>query len=164
MKIPIKASKTNLSFIALVILSLLTIIFVLFYNRFSSLFIHPKELVEGYPTSPTYPDSSFVDSTKEPNAVGGDYSYHGTWETDDSVPTVMAWYLEKLQSEGWNMNVLPADPQAPDIQYAEGYKGEDIYNIIQVSVIRDKSTNKTKAIIEFPSKSSGYEDEEGEEE
>jgi hypothetical protein len=106
----------------------------------------PPTLVEGYPTSPIYPDSELKDSEKTPHYLG-DYSYHGTWETTDSVPTVMAWYIEKLPSEGWFIDDYPADSQAEDIQFIDAHKEEQT---IQVSVIRDPDTQKTKVVIEYP--------------
>jgi hypothetical protein len=117
-------------------------------------------IADDYPESPVYPNADFQDSNKVESYTKTDFSYDGTWKTQDDVATVMAWYIDKLKNDGWNMNVLPANPNATDIQYAEGYYGKNIYKIIQVSVIKEKDTQKTKIVLEFPSKSSSFEDEE----
>jgi hypothetical protein len=115
-------------------------------------------LVEGYPTSPVYPESEFSESTRDLEPAG-DFSYHGTWETTDSVPTVMNWYIERLPQEGWFIDDYPAQDQAETIQYLDAHQEDDITNILQLSVIRDPDTNTTKVILEYPAKSTGDEDE-----
>ena len=105
-----------------------------------------QQLVEGFPTSPIYPKAEFTDSEKTPHYLG-DFSYHGTWETGDSVPVVMAWYLEKLPQEGWFIDDYPADKNAQDVQFIDGHK-ED--KVIQVSVTREQGAQTTKVIIEYP--------------
>lgn len=154
----VKIGKKGFLFLLLLV-SVLFASFLIFKNGL--IFRAPKEkpaLVEGYPTSPVYPESDLSNSTKDLQPAG-DYSYHGTWETTDSVPTVMAWYLERLPQEGWFIDDYPAQDQAESIQFLDAHQQDDITKILQLSVIRDPDTNTTKVIIEYPAKSTGEEDE-----
>jgi hypothetical protein len=117
-----------------------------------------QKLVEGFPATLVYPNAKFTDSEKRAHFLG-EFSYHGTWETADSVPTVMAWYLEKLPKEGWFIDDYPADKKAEDIQFIDGHKGEQP---IQVSVIRDQNSSLTQIVIEYPAVKAGIEAEEDE--
>lgn len=163
-----KAKFIRYTFGFLILIVLTGVIGLLSMGKIKNPFIRSKnssqiKLQEGFPQSPVYPESTIKDSTKNLEGAEEDYRYSGTWETSDPVPAVMKWYLEKLKTEGWNMNVLPADGESTDIQFAQGYKGNDETNIIQVSVMKDTESGKTKIVVEFPSKSAIYEDEEGEE-
>jgi hypothetical protein len=115
-------------------------------------------IVEGFPDTSIYPKAQFKDSEKRPHFLG-DFSYHGTWETTDSVPTVMAWYLEKLPQDGWSIDDYPADRKAEDVQFVDGHKGEEP---IQVSVIKNKKIGLTQIVIEYPAVKAGVEAEEDE--
>jgi|GEM_PF-4662867 len=105
-----------------------------------------QQLVSGFPVSPIYPHATLKTSQKTTHYLG-DFSYHGTWETYDSVPTVAAWYLKKLPNEGWFIDDYPADKKAENVQFLDAHKEKQI---IQVSVIRDKGAQTTKVIIEYP--------------
>jgi hypothetical protein len=110
-----------------------------------------QKLVSGFPTSPVYPNAELKSSQKtlhhstEDNTE--DFTYHGTWETTDSVPTVMDWYLKKLPQDGWLIDDYPANKKEENIQFIDAHKGNQT---IQVSVIRDKGTQMTKVILEYP--------------
>jgi hypothetical protein len=105
-----------------------------------------QQLTKGFPASPVYPNAVLKTSQKTTHYLG-DFSYHGTWETSDSVPTVVAWYLKKLPNEGWFIDDYPADKKAENVQFLDAHKEKQI---IQVSVIRDKGAQTTKVIIEYP--------------
>jgi hypothetical protein len=84
---------------------------------------------------------------EEDKEVTKGFNYHGTWETTDSVPTVMAWYLKKLPQDGWHIDDYPANKKAEDVQFIDAHKGKQT---IQVSTIKGKGAQMTKVIIECP--------------
>jgi hypothetical protein len=66
------------------------------------------------------------------------------WQTADPIPTVVDWYLSALVSLGWEVNVFPANLDAPDIQYLTALKNS---SLLQLSLIRSSPTYPTQIIL-----------------
>jgi hypothetical protein len=61
----------------------------------------------GLPSIPVYPKAAYVE-TKE-NIEGEDFLYRSNWETEDLVPQVMEWYVNKLSDGEWEIEKFPYD-------------------------------------------------------
>jgi len=104
-------------------------------------------LVQGFPSVPQVPQTQLVSSTKE--TVTKNDRYNGVWQSSDSVPNVVAWYINDLPKNEWKVDIIPSNLKATDIQYLTAYKGT-LY--LQLSIIRKVKFTEITAQITDKSK------------
>jgi hypothetical protein len=140
------------------ILAFLALGYLLYLQKFSSRDETPPQLIEDFPESAVYPNTELKDTGKDLQEAG-DFTYHGSWDTSDTVPEVMAWYLEILPQQGWFIDDYPAQDQADFIQFLDAHKEDDPSFILQLTAIREPGSDQTEILLEYPAKSTGEEDE-----
>ena len=100
------------------------------------------KLVSGFPEIPVFPGAYLVYSSKEPREG---LLFEATWEVVSAISAISNWYVEKLQEEGWDLDITPADATS-DIQLMRFYN--DIYTL-NLSVIRESGSAKARITAEF---------------
>jgi hypothetical protein len=141
--------------IALVLLIIETIYFGFYwlnkkYNwvQFPLIFKSKVSLIKGFPDGvPQLPKTNLISSNKE-TAQKND-RYNGVWQSSDSVPEVVAWYLNDLPANDWKIDILPSNLKTTDIQYITAYKG-NLY--LQLSIVRKLSKTEITAQVTDKSK------------
>jgi len=122
---------------------------IYFFQKLKAPFSYTKTnaeevtLVDGFPSVPVYPNSNLIESTKTPKEL--DYSYSSTWNTNDSVPLVSAWFIQNLAAHGKQITQYPADLKDPDVQLIVIDTTDRIMNI---SIIADHEKGNTKIVVE----------------
>lgn len=119
-------------FLSVFFILVLSLVLFLKYNDY--LFneeVPQVDLVQGFPDVPQISKTKLVASNKEVTKKSD--RYNGVWQTPDSVPSVVNWYLKDLPSNNWIVDVLPANINATDIQYLTAVK-DNLY--LQLSIVR----------------------------
>jgi hypothetical protein len=133
--------KKKLLILLIPVLLILIPVVVLLFQSLTS----PKvQLTSGFPTTPVYSHALLTSSSKSFIEKAG-MSYKSSWSVSASVPTVVKWYMDNLQSSGWKIEIPPANLAAEDIQFLEASKDGSLP--IQLSVIR--KGNYTEVTAEF---------------
>lgn len=75
---------------------------------------------------PINPKAVLVTSSEE--NVRSFMLYHGTWESEDSVPVLSLWYEQGLREAGWQLSVHPANRRAQQVQFMAFRKADLVAN------------------------------------
>lgn len=72
-------------------------------------------LVSDFPSMPIYPNSELLRTYRK--SEDGKVGYEGVWQSEDSSPEVMGWYIKSLTSSDWVVVEEPYDPLADGEQF-----------------------------------------------
>jgi hypothetical protein len=76
------------------------------------------KLAQDFPNIPQYPGAVLIKSNTDPHE-GETYNgvkYSATWQVKVKLSDVSKWYMTKLPSSGWTVDVPPGNINAEDIQ------------------------------------------------
>lgn len=99
------------------------------------------EIVSNFPGLPRYPNATVVKSTHY-TEEGGE-GYYLEFSTKDPLLTVIQWYKERLDKQGWNIIYQTEITENPDYHQIE-YKKPDIQ--LDVSAVKQEGST-TRVII-----------------
>lgn len=103
-------------------------------------------LVADFPKISVYPRARLLNSSANEQGM----LFRARWETNDSVPAVMAWYARELPRMGWQINTPPADSRAEAVQLLMARNEAGAAVDLSLSVIKNLTTGKTEIVAEFP--------------
>ncbi len=103
-----------------------------------------NQLISTFPSFPVYPEAKIVRSAKIGQAPSR--GFEAKWETNESVPQVMSWYLSELKKEGWEIVTPPGDTYTTGEQIAKLSKEQMTVTLD----IDQESKNVTEIIVNIP--------------
>jgi len=96
-----------------------------------------------FPQFPVYPQAILVDRIQKTES--GEPILTKTWQADAPLPQISQWYIDNLPSLGWQVDLLPANPQDEHTQLIVAFKNTQKVNLSLI-----KAGTATSITADFP--------------